>query len=36
MDHEERVLACQATCVLVALDDNNRPVAVPPLTETMS
>jgi acyl-CoA hydrolase len=36
MDYEERVLACQATCVLVALDDNNRPVAVPPLTETMS
>ncbi|MGQ9549712.1 MAG: acyl-CoA thioesterase [Roseiflexus sp.] len=36
MDHEERLLACQATCVLVALDDQNRPVAVPPLTEAMS
>lgn len=36
MDHDERVLACQAECVLVALDENDRPVTVPPLTETMS
>lgn len=36
MDHEERLLACQATYVLVALDDQNRPVAIPPLTEAMS
>lgn len=31
MDYDERVLACQAECVLVALDDDDRPVAVPPL-----
>lgn len=34
MDRDERVLACQAECVLVALDDHNRPIAVPPLVET--
>lgn len=31
MDHDERVLACQAECVLVALGDDDRPVAVPAL-----
>lgn len=31
MDHEERVLACQAECVLVAIDDDGQPVPVPPL-----
>ncbi|MCX7860524.1 MAG: hypothetical protein N2385_10565 [Chloroflexus sp.] len=31
MDHEERVLACQAECVLVAIGDDGKPVAVPPL-----
>jgi methylmalonyl-CoA mutase cobalamin-binding domain/chain len=31
MDYDERVLACQAECVLVALGADDQPVAVPPL-----
>lgn len=31
MDHHERELACHAECVLVALGDDDRPLAVPPL-----
>ncbi|WP_298403458.1 acyl-CoA thioesterase [uncultured Chloroflexus sp.] len=31
MDHEERVLACQAECVLVAIGDDGKPVPVPSL-----
>lgn len=31
MDRDERVLACQAECILVALDEYDRPVAVPQL-----
>lgn len=31
MDRDERVLACQAECILVALDDEDHPVAVPQL-----
>lgn len=31
MDRDERVLACQAECVLVAIGDDGHSVAVPPL-----
>jgi acyl-CoA hydrolase len=30
MKHNERTLACEGTFVLVALDDDNQPVGVPP------
>jgi acyl-CoA hydrolase len=34
MDNEERILGCEGSFVLVAVDDNNRPTAIPPLIET--
>lgn len=31
MRRNERTLACEGSFVLVAVDDNNRPIPVPPL-----
>ncbi len=35
MRQPERSLACEGSFVLVAVDDHNQPVAVPPLPETI-
>jgi acyl-CoA hydrolase len=36
MKRDERSLGCEGTFVLVAVDENNRPVSVPPLVEDTS
>ena len=36
MDRPERTLGCEGSFVLVAVDEQNNPVAVPPLSDTPS
>ena len=36
MKRNERTLACEGTFVLVAVDDHNQPIPVPPLLEDVS